>query len=933
MEFRVLGPLEVLGAGGPVRLGGPKQRAVLAFLLLDRNRAVPRDALVDALWRAHPPKTSAHTIQVFVSDLRKALEAEGEGKLVTRTRGYLLAVEDGEVDVDRFERLLARGREALAQKRPRAAAARLREALSLWRGPPLADFTEAPWARPEIARLEELRLACLEERIEADLALGRHAGLVGELATLIDKEPHRERLRAQLMLALYRSGRQADALDAYQDARRALVEELGIEPGPALQELQRKILQQDAELSLELLPRTRRPSLPTPLTPLVGREHEVETVVDLLADDELRLLTLTGPGGIGKTRLALAAAEGLAEVYADAVCFVGLASLDDPELVLPTIAHALGIGEHQGESIGTTLARALADRELLLVLDNVEHLLAAGPAIAGLMAACPMLRLLATSREPMHLQGEHEYPVPPLTEDESVELFLRRARAVKPGITAGSETREICLRLDRLPLAVELAAAHSKLLGPAAILDRLERRLPLLTGGPSDAPARQRTMRQAIDWSHELLSPDEQQLFARLSAFAGGFSLEAAERVCDASFSTLSSLVEKSLVQADDGRFSMLGVIREYASEHLDPEFRQRHSEFVLDLAREAEEGLRGADERIWIERLAEEEANIRAALTWLEQTGQTDAQLELIGCIWIFLYVRGGWREGLRWVEHALARSEGRQTQPRAKALSAAWGFAQPLGDSVAAQAYAEESLAIFRALGDRAGTARALSHLATGSTERGDHADAERLFDEAIDEARAAGDLRTLALITGNLGDLAMREGDFERAVSLSRETVAELRELGLDEPLGWALCNLAFSLALSGRDEEADRASRESLAIADRIGDVVVLVFNLVLLASLASGRSEAESAARLLGSAEALREQVGLALSGSEHELQLKTLTELRHALSPKAFDAAFAQGRSMSTEEAVAAALEAGPTPVGSAGGPDDPVRAPQQALR
>jgi predicted ATPase len=631
-------------------------------------------------------------------------------------------------------------------------------------------------------------------------------------------------------------------------------------------------------------------------------------VLGLLADDEVRLLTLTGPGGIGKTRLALA----VAERHGDAACFVGLESLDDPELLLPTIALALGSGEQADEAVAATLARVLADRELLLVLDNLEHLLPAAPALAELMASCPLLKLLATSREPLHVGGEHEFAVPPLTEEQCVELFLWRARTVKPEFEADDATREICLRLDRLPLAVELAAAHVKLLAPASILERLEQRLPLLTGGPSDAPARQRTMRETLDWSYELLSAEERRLFARLSVFAGGFSLEAAEAVCEASFSTLASLVEKSLVQADDERFSLLGVIREYAGDHLagssdEPTVRQRHADFVLDLAREAEEGLRGAGERVWIERLAEEQDNIRAALTWLEQTRQTEAQLELVGCIWVFWYVRGGWREGRRWVEHALAR-EGRQTLARAKALSAAWGFAQPLGDSAAARAYAAESLALFRAHGDRAGTARALSHLATGATEMGDYAEAERFFEEAIREARAAGDRRTLALVTGNLGDLAMREEDYRRAVSLSEQTVAQLRELGLDEPLDWALCNLALSLLLCDRGEEAAAAAKESLAIAHRIGDVVVLVYDIVLLAALASRRGEAESGARLLGSAEALREQVGLNLTGLERDLQTKTLAEVRRVLSPETLDAAFAEGQAMGIEAAVAAAM-------------------------
>jgi predicted ATPase/DNA-binding SARP family transcriptional activator len=919
MEFRVLGAFEAVGDNGPIRLGGQKQRALLAFLLLNRNLVVPRDRLIDVLWGEHPPKTAAHTVQVFVSDLRKAIGPEASG-LVTQGQGYLLNVTNGAVDVDRAERLLASGRDALGQKRPRTAAARLGEALSLWRGPPLADFAGEAWARAEIARLQELRLACLEERIEADLALGRHVNLVSELHALVDAEPLRERLRAQLMLSLYRSGRQAEALEAYRHARRTLIEELGIEPGPELQELQRKILRHDPRLSAEPALRTERASLPSPPTPLVGRERELAQVLDLLARDEVRLLTLTGEGGIGKTRLALAAAEALAEPYAepyrDAVAFVGLASLRDPELVIPSIAQAVGVGEQPGEPIGATLTRALTGREILVVLDNVEHLLPAARAIAALIASSPGLQLLATSREPLHLQAEHEYAVPPLDEDESVELFLRRTRAVRPGFDGDDEVRAICARLDRLPLAIELAAARAKFLSAATILERLERRLPLLTGGPSDAPPRQHTMRQTIDWSYELLSPEEQRLFARLSVFAGAFSLEAAESVCDASFATLASLVEKSLVRARDGRFSLLQVIREYAADRFRgaddvAETRQRHAEHVLELAREAERGLRGPEERVWLDRLAAEQDDIRAALSWLEHAGATDAQLELVGCISTFWYVRGGWREGHRWVEQALARSKGRKSLPRAKALRAAWGFALPLGDLASARAYAEESLAIFSAFGDPLGVASALSRLGSVATERRDFLEARRFFEEALVHGREAGDPRTLAIVIGDLGDLAMREGDYARAVSFTEEAVAQLRGLGLEEPLGWALCNLAFSLLRTGRAEDAALASRESLAIAQRIGDVGVIVFNLVLLGSVTAGGGNAELGARLLGSAEALRDQVGLALTGLEQDVQQETLTGLHGALSPDAFEAAFAEGRAMSADAAVSAALAVG----------------------
>lgn len=623
LAFRLLGPLEGNLEGVPVSLSGRKQRSLLTFLLLHENEAVSADVIVDALWDEQPPETAHGALQVYVSQLRKVLEP-GHAKndpyrrLLTEATGYRLQLgPDDELDLRNFERLFEQGRGALAEGAPAQASARFAEALSLWRGPPLADFAYEQFAQGEIARLEELRLACLEERMEAELALGHHIELVGELDSLVRANPLRERLRAQLMLALYRCGRQADALEVYQQARGALVEELGIEPSTELQALNRAILNQEEAIAAPA--RIERPvQLPVPATPLVGRVRELAEVTALLGG-ETRLLTLTGPGGVGKTRLATAAAAD-AECFPDGKVWIDLQALRDPELVAPAIAQALG---GQGE-----VGALIGERQMLLCLDNLEQLLPAiAPELGRLLETARHVSLIATSREPLRLSGEHEYPLGPLREADAAALFFQRARAVRPDFDETDEVGAICRRLDGLPLALELAAARVKLLTPEMILGRLEHRLQLLTGGARDAPERHQTLRATIDWSYELLNEEERGSFARLSVFAGGFTLEAAEEVCETELDTLASLLDKSLIRAEGGRFSMLEAIREYAIDCMEASgearaLRDAHAAWCLRLAEAASSALRDDEAPTWFKALAREHDNFRAALAWTKLTG-----------------------------------------------------------------------------------------------------------------------------------------------------------------------------------------------------------------------------------------------------------------------------------------------------------------------
>jgi DNA-binding SARP family transcriptional activator len=413
VEFRLLGRLEVVDGGRDAAPRRRKQRALLALLLLRAGEMVTVDEAVDALWSARPPPAARNAVQGHVAALRKLL---GRDRIATHESSYTLRLEEDELDLHRFERFLsdARGRP------PREQAELLAEALGLFRGAPLEDFRYDDFARAEAARIEDLRLRALELKIDAELALGRHDDVVPHLEPLIAEAPLRERFRAQLMLALYRAGRQADALEAYQHARSTLVDELGIEPGPELQRLERQILNQDPGLAAPsaMVVAAR---LPTPPTPLIGREREIQELRELLLNDDVRMLTLTGPGGTGKTRLAIQTAAELLEAFADGVVFVGLAPLQDPDLVLTTTAQALGVGAVSGETLAEDLARALRNRELLLLFDNFEHLLAAAPSVADVAAGAAGLKLLVTSRAPLRLSAEHVYPVSPLPTPEGEE--------------------------------------------------------------------------------------------------------------------------------------------------------------------------------------------------------------------------------------------------------------------------------------------------------------------------------------------------------------------------------------------------------------------------------------------------------------------------------------------------------------------------------
>jgi len=906
MEFRILGPLEVGLDGPPFAAKGRKPRALLALLLLHRNETVPADRLIDDLWGESPPATAANTLQVYVSQLRKLVE----DRLVREGAGYRLRVQPGELDAERFERMAAEGASALAGRSYAKASEQLLEALGIWRGPALVDVQYEPFARAEITRLEELRLVAIEDRLEAELGLGRDHEVVPELEALVSEYPVRERLRGLLMLALYRGGRQADALDTYREARRVLVDELGLEPGPELRELEQAILRQDESLARRTRPES---NVPAPVSSLVGRERELEEICTALRSEDVRLLTLTGPGGAGKTRLALEAVNALADELPDGAFFVPLDTIRDPALLLPAIAQAVGVRESGERPLLAGLRERLAGQRVLLLLDNFEQLAGEARLLADVLKAVPGLTLLVTSRAALRLSGEQEYPVQPLGRSDAVALFVERSRGADPAFRLTDENsaaiEEICARLDDLPLALELAAARTNLLPPEAMLQRLDQRLDLLSRGPRDLPERHRALRDTIAWSYELLEPEEQQVFARLAAFAGGCTLESAETVCDAALDSLSVLVDDSLLERAGERLRMLETIREYAAERLELEgdaeiVRRRHAEHFLELV----ESDAPPNKTGWVARLDDERDNLRAALSWSLEAEEAELALRLAAALWEYWWVRGHLAEGSRRLAEALEQGAAQSPQLRASALHAAARLATRQGDYERAAELSEQSLALWEELGDAAGTAQSLLSLGTVAAEQGERERAIELSERAAELYRESGDRRGHALAVSNLGGIALDQGDYVRAAALSEQAYGLFEALDDSEGMAFALVNQGFA-ALSNQDHKrALGLLREALRRLAELEFRDVIGYCFEGLAAVLAFTGEAGPAARLLGAAEALRESVGVDLAPTERETHETTAAAVREALGEKRFSAAWRLGRDLPLDEAITYAL-------------------------
>jgi len=906
LEIRVLGPFEVLTGGRPTAVSGGKRHALLALLALRRGRGVSVDELVDVLWGVDLPATPRNAVQHHVARLRAAL---GPEMIVGAPDGYALA--EAVVDAVQFEEILVEARAELRDGDARAAAESITSALSLWRGSALQGLTDVRWFSAEARRLEALRVDALEEQFEAALALGEHREIVSALRETLDENPFRERLWGQLMVALYRSGRQADALDTFQEARRVLAEELGLEPGPDLKGLQEAILAQDPAIAAAP-PAPRRGNLPSRTTSFVDREHELVEVADLLRAQ--RLVTLTGPPGVGKTRLALEVARSVEDQIADGVWLVEMARASGDLSVVRLLAQAL---DARGPDPLARVLGRLRNAEAILVFDACEHARTEASELAlGVLAECRNVRLLATSRETLSIVGEVRVNVEPLpvmdagsdapADSPAVQLFVARARAARPTFQLTSETvslaADIARRVDGLPLAIELAAARVDVLGLAKLHSIVERRLALLDGNLASQPGRN-ALQDLVEWSYELLHGDEKTLLHLLAVHRGGASLPslvsaAARHGLEEAMVTylLQALVGKSVVLVafpdDEPRYDLLDTVRDYALAHLAEsgdlaDAREAHAEYFATLAEEAHDGLRGPEWTAWLKRLEREHDNLWAALAYARDTPDPLVAARLgAGLGWYFGTAERV-SEGREFTEVALARADDVPLPLRVELLAYLCYLSTEEGDLEQAIDAGEQGLALA-ARGDApwqtamVTLALAFAETCAGEPERAVHLaeEARRRFEDLGDEwgaglsafngalgALGVGDTATAATLVADavrLNDgyevgavpaalleawLAEQRGDEEAAAAAYRRALETSERAGFADHASFALVGLGSLAFASGDFVEAERAYRRALAVADEGSAPWLVAHAKTRLAQLLEAAGEADAAAAL------------------------------------------------------------------------------------
>ena len=845
-RFRVLGPLDVTLTGEPARLGGPRPRALLGVLLVHAGRAVSAERLIDQVWGEQPPPTATAALHVHLSTLRKAL---GE-RLVTLPAGYLLAAEDEEIDARVFEKAVARADPAAD---PARTSADLTAALALWRGDAYAGIPAGPDVDAERIRLGELRLSALETRFEAELAIGRHARALPELTALVAEQPTRQRLAGLHLLALHRSGRGGEALTAYRALCDRLADEFAAEPGPELAALARAIERGD--------PTLERPSaIPRPPSRFIGRRRELDELAEILG--RRRLLTLTGQGGVGKTRLALELARDTEPEHRDGAHLLELATSPPGSDVAERLAALLAVNATEGKPLLDALAEHLRPMRALIVFDNCEHLAENCARLsAELLARCPGLRILATSREPLGVDGEHVWPLSGLPDADALRLFADRGRAARAAFAIEAAdvpvARRLCRRLDGLPLAIELAAAQLRTRPLADVAEQLSRRLDLADERARTSPSRHRTMRAAIDWGHGLLGDEERTLLRRLSAFSGGWHADAAEAVTGHAHEVLTRLADQSMVvAAPDGprtRFRMLELVREYAVERLRDSaetraVRDAHADWFAELAEEA--AAAGTDAE-WLRRLRAEVPNFRAAVTWsLGEGKRIEPAVRIAAALWWFWNDEGLTAPALRWLAPGLA--EGAELPPEllARALRAASTMTRSVGDLDGARALGERALRSYRDLGDDAAVASALNGLCFTALGQRDFEAAVAYGEECHRLAEAAGDEFRGAVSLNPLG-LALRGlGRWEEATAMFGEARRRLRDIGAASAEAASLANLAMMARWRGENDEAELMYAEALRLYRDLDLKTGILATLEGLAAVWVARGRAFEGIRLL-----------------------------------------------------------------------------------
>lgn len=995
LHIRLLGEFRLAYDNRPLEaILPPRAQSLLAYLLINRTAPQPRQRLAFLFWPDSSEAQARTNLRKQVHQLRHALPdadsflADDAATLQWRLDApYMLDIAGFEQALDNANQATQAGDQAIVRSS-------LEQALSLYQGTLLPDCFD-DWVLPERQRLHQLYITAAEQLILLLERAEEYRQAISHAQRLVQYDPLHEEGYRQLMRLHALSGDRTGAVRVYRTCAAVLERDLGVEPSSATREAYARLVEVVASPSASSQAPTaveRRHNLPLQLTSFVGREREVAEVERLLAGT--RLLTLTGIGGSGKTRLAIEVATRLEELYADGICWVELASLAEAGLVVQSVAVALGLAEQPGQTHAEAVAGYLRTKRLLLVLDNCEHLVEECAAVAaGLLQTCSHLKILATSREGLGIAGETIWLVPGLAlpqrrgpgiEDpghsEAVRLFVERAAVAMPTFRLTDHNAaavvQICRRLDGIPLAIELAAVRVRMLAVDQIATRLDDALRLLKGSSRTALARHQTLQAVIDRSYDLLSEPERALLRRLAVFAGGFTLAAAEAICQDErvpaedvLDLLSYLIDKSLVMVGGGdealsgyaeaRYQLLETVRQYGMYQLheagEAEILQRqHAHFFLAFAEQAEPQLTGPQETIWLSRLETEHDNLRATFAWALDQGQAETAARLGGALWRFWEGRGYLSEGRRWVEAALARGDTLVPQVRARALIAAGNLAWDQCDYPAARAFLGESLALRRASGDIKGIAEALSNLGGVAQEQGDYTTASAFLVESLALRRELGDRWGSAVSLNNLGNVAYSEGDYATAYARFSESLVLGRELGQKRFISTSLNNLG-NVALSLEDYDTARVCHEeSLAISRQVGDKQGMASSLNNLgvvarrqgdvntayslfaralnicqeigdkrgitdvleefAVIASVRQEAERAVRLASAAAMLRETLGLPLDATGQVRLDRWIEPARQALNLETRARASAQGRVMSLEQTIADVLAQGSQP-------------------